>query len=40
MDLKIELNQIREYGARMISILGLHSQPVGVRLLTEQHQAP
>ena len=40
MDLKIELNQIQEYGARMISILGLHSQPVGVRLLTEQHQVP
>jgi uncharacterized protein (DUF169 family) len=40
MDLKIELNQIQEYGARMISILGLHSQPVGVHLLTEQHQAP
>jgi uncharacterized protein (DUF169 family) len=40
MDSKIELNQIQEYGARMISILGLHSQPVGVRLLTEQHQAP
>ena len=40
MDLKIELNQIWEYGARMISILGLHSQPVGVRLLTEQRQAP
>ena len=32
--------QIQEKAARMISILGLHSQPVGVRLLTEQHQAP
>ena len=31
---------MREYGARMISILGLHSQPVGVRLLTEQQQVP
>ena len=40
MDLKIELHQIQEYGVRMISILGLHSQPVGVRLLTEQHQVP
>ena len=39
MDLTIESNQMREYGARMISILGLHSQPVGVRLLTGQHQA-
>ena len=40
MDLKIELNQIQEYGARMTSILGLHSQPVGVCLLTGQHQSP
>ena len=32
--------QIQEQAARMISILGLHSQPVGVRLLTEQHQVP
>jgi uncharacterized protein (DUF169 family) len=33
MDSKIEPNQIREYAARMVSILGLSSYPVGVRLL-------
>ena len=33
MDSRLELKQIREYGARMISILGLSSSPVGVRLL-------
>ena len=32
--------QVRAMATRMISILGLHSQPVGVRLLSEQHQAP
>ena len=32
--------QIQEQAARMISILGLHSQPVGVRLLTEQLRDP
>jgi len=34
MDSKIEPNQIREYAARMVSILGLSSSPVGVRLLS------
>ena len=33
MDSRLEPKQIREYGARMISILGLSSSPVGVRLL-------
>ena len=40
VDAKTEAHQIQEYGARMISILGLHSQPVGVRFLTEQQEAP
>jgi len=34
MDSRLELKQIREYGARMVSILGLFSSPVGVRLLS------
>lgn len=34
MDSRLELKQIREHGARMISILGLSSSPVGVRLLS------
>jgi uncharacterized protein (DUF169 family) len=34
MDSRIEPNQIREYVARMVSILGLSSSPVGVRLLS------
>ena len=34
MDTRLELKQIREYGARMVSILGLSSSPVGVRLLS------
>ena len=40
MDLKIELNQIQDYGARMISILGLHSQLVGVRLVPGNGRVP
>lgn len=34
MDSRLELKQIREFGARMISILDLSSSPVGVRLLS------
>jgi uncharacterized protein (DUF169 family) len=34
MDSRLELKQIREYAARMVSILGLSSSPVGVRLLS------
>jgi uncharacterized protein (DUF169 family) len=34
MDSRLELKQIREYGARMISILGLSGSPAGVRLLS------
>ena len=34
MESRLELKQIREYGARMVSILGLSSSPVGVRLLS------
>jgi uncharacterized protein (DUF169 family) len=40
MDSKIELNQIRECGARAGSILGLSSSPVGVRLLAKDGKIP
>jgi len=38
MDSRLELKQIREYAARMISILGLSSSAVGVRLLSTDGQ--
>jgi uncharacterized protein (DUF169 family) len=34
----LELKQIREHGARMVSILGLSSSPVGVRLLSRDER--
>jgi uncharacterized protein (DUF169 family) len=40
MDSRLELNQIREYGMRMVSILGLSSSPVGVRLLAKDGRIP
>lgn len=40
MDSKIELKQIRQYGARMVFLLGLFSSPVGVRLLPGDGRVP
>ena len=40
MEPKIDLSEIRDYGARMISILGLSSSPVGVRLLGKDAMTP
>ncbi|MGB9700876.1 MAG: DUF169 domain-containing protein [Thermodesulfobacteriota bacterium] len=34
METRLEWKQIREYGMRMVSILGLSSSPVGVRFLS------
>ena len=40
MEQKIDLNEIRKYGVRMVSILGLSSSPVGVCLLAKDGKIP